>query len=359
MASNADNMTFDKFALLEARRDVNAFIEIILKDKQGRALVQGKIHEDLHSFISVHRHAVIEWPRGHGKTTQIGALIAWLIGNNSNILIKIVCCSDTEAGKRGNAIKTLMSLPIYRAIFPEIKQGLPWTDSRLMVQRTLVAPDATLECYGLDSGAIGGRADVMIFDDPDTEDVIFSEAVRTHNVSKINNTFLPFIAPDGRAYILCTPWHERDIAHTRGPAWKKQSVAIKDGVPVWPEKWGVKELADERAIVGTLAYMRGFELQMLNLENAPVKGSWFKYWLTVPPISALVISVDPAISLGENADWFATQTIGMDAMYNCYLLEQSREHIDFPTALRNVISIANAADHENWVAPQPVPSRGS
>ena len=355
MATNLaidERATLEAFILSEAQRDPSAFIETAITDEKGRWINQGDIHLDMQSFIANNYRGVVMFPREHGKTTQMLGRVAWEIGCNSNIRIKIVSSSDNIAIARGGAIRRLLETSLYQSIFSNIKQGNTWTDSKFTVHRNVISPDGTLECFGIRSLATGGRADLIFFDDPDDEEVVYSEAVRRRNVDRVDNVWLNLLTPEGRAYLLCTPWHERDIAHTRkNIGWPVLRFAINNMIPVWPERWHKDALNDKRKDVGSLAFARGFELVTMSPEDAVIKGDWFKYWETLPKIQRLAIAVDLGISLAKGSDYTAIGLFGNDKDGNIYLISIAREHLDFPSTLRRIDEIAERASAKFGINP--------
>jgi predicted phage terminase large subunit-like protein len=339
-----ERQTLEAFILSESQRDSSAFIENAITDENNKAIIQGDIHLAMQRFITNNNRGVVLFPREHGKTTQMIGRVAWEIGKNPNKRIKIVSSSDNIATARGGAIRRLIETPLYQSIFPNIKKGNIWTDSKLIVKRNVISPDGTLECYGIKSLATGGRADIIFFDDPDDEEVVYSEAVRRRNVDKIDNVWLNLLPPEGRAYLLCTPWHERDIAHSRiQTGWPELKFAVQGFNPVWPERWNSEALKAKRDDIGSMAFARGFELVTVSPEDAVIKGDWFNYWHELPKIQRLAIAVDLAISTKKGADYTAIGLFGSDQQGNIYCISVVREQLDFPSTLKRIEAVADRA----------------
>src|SRR5262249_33579099 len=105
-------------------------------------------------------------PFGHGKSAGLLVpLIAWLVGRDPQSRIKVVSAGDTNAAKRLGAAKQIMESPDYREVFPDVRRGHKWTDHEIFVRRAGSAIDPTLEARGVETNAVGQRADVILFDD--------------------------------------------------------------------------------------------------------------------------------------------------------------------------------------------------
>jgi len=331
--------------------DVNAFIEAVIKDESGEYVHQHLIHRQVQNFMQKNVRGVIELPREHGKTTQLIARMAWNIGNYPNRRFKIVSSSDDLATGKGKAVKEIIETPIYKFCFPHIRPGREWNESQFSVVREAIYPDATLECYGVISKATGGRTDELILDDPDDADVVTSPIKREANWRRVSEVWLNTLTPNSKAFIICTPWHEDDLAHKlKANGWPVLSIPIVNGRSIW-ERWSAEALLAKRKEIGSMAFVRGCELKPMSSEASLIKPEWFKYWTTCPALSSLVVVADPAISEREGADYTAILLIGGDGNRNYYLLNVRRERMDFPTALKANIIMAEYGQAQYGIEP--------
>lgn len=323
---------------LDAFYDVNTFTEIMMRDENNDLIIQSDIHLELQDNLVNQKRSKILFPREHGKTTQMLPNAAWRIGHNPNIRIKIISSSDDIALGRGKALREILEHPLYKLIFPNIAPGREWADSRFTVRRETITPEPTVGTYGVMSKATGGRADILYFDDPDDEDVIYSEAIRKRNVDRVKNVWLNLLSPDGQAFILCTPWHEDDICHNLD--WPELRFAIEDMNPIWPERWSVEKLEEKKKEIGSIPFARGWGLRVITDETAVIKSHWFNYYHDVPKFSKVGITVDPAIGEKEKDCYTAIGAFGLDKDNHVYLTDLIRERFDFPTALKKIEEMA-------------------
>lgn len=336
---------YREYLIRDARMDPRTYIETVFKDEKGTPVLLGDIHEELFGFMLSNQYGVIELPREHGKTTSMLGFISWLIGKNPNNRIKIVASSDGIAVSRGKAIREILESPAHCRIFPRTAPGREWSDKRLSVARSIITPESTLECYGVGSKATGGRCDWLFPDDIDDEEVVVSDAKRIRNRERLLNVWLNLLPPDGHSFAFATPWHEADSIHTlKNNGWPTFRKPVVNMTPVWPERWGRRELEARRRQIGSLAFARGFELVPITSETAPIKGIWFKLWTSLPRFTQLIIVVDPNNSLSETADYTCIGVLGVTYDFQVYLLEVDRRHFEFPGLMTAILDIAAKAE---------------
>lgn len=207
----------------EARRNDNAFREFFIKDdKTGNSIMQEAIHkswiEHIYRCKVAKKHCAILSCWGHGKSVQIAiAETLRIIGKNQEVRIKIINSSDEYAMDRVKTIKNYIEYDEnFQAVYPKVKKdsGQQWTDHRIYVQRKSKAIDPTVEARGILSVGVGGRADVLIFDDPIDERSIHSEQVRLTIREKYQNLWVPRLVDDGFVYYICTRWAQSDLTKT-------------------------------------------------------------------------------------------------------------------------------------------------
>jgi len=149
------------------------FVCNVLKDNKGELVDNEAVHNIMHRFIrfsnsKVFTKYMILGAFGHGKTEQIcTGYLLYRIAKNPNILIKIVHVSETEAVKRCRAIRDYIQKDEdFHRLAPHIQPTPIWGSQRFTVKRKTMVKDGTVEAYGILSLAIGGRANLLVFDDP-------------------------------------------------------------------------------------------------------------------------------------------------------------------------------------------------
>ena len=221
------------------RRDVNTFIQTVLKDESGQPMEQAEIHAQWHAHIEyceqIRKYPLIMAPWGHGKTQQlvVGRTL-WKLGQNRNGRIGIVCNSDGNAVKRVNAIKDYIDRDEeYRQAFPDIRpdKARGWGQQQFFVQRDPSARsvDPSVFAAGIFSTGIGGRMDGLIIDDPvDMRNALQMPALREVVIEAITNVWLSRLEPGGFLIYVATAWHPKDATHRfiKDPDLSKQYCAL-------------------------------------------------------------------------------------------------------------------------------------
>ena len=161
-------------------------------------------------------NATVQAPWGSGKTIVMLGCLAWAIGQNPNIRIKLVSATNTVAIKRSIALRDWIEKDEdFRRIFPGIaKSDSEWGKTSWTVQRKVAATDPTVSCYGIGSTDIGGRADILFFDDPCDRTDIDSAVTRLSRINAARNTWLRAIDEGGCFFCIATPWHSKDLIAT-------------------------------------------------------------------------------------------------------------------------------------------------
>ena len=149
----------------QARKSFKTFCEYVF------GLKPGKIHLEWHNLATKAmmegEPCIIFAPRGHSKTTTMAVMRPiFLLGHNPNLRIKIVSHSDKKAADILRQIKeAIESNERLKEVFPCLEAGDVWASNKILIKRELWSKDVTIEALGILSGATGGRADYIIFDD--------------------------------------------------------------------------------------------------------------------------------------------------------------------------------------------------
>jgi hypothetical protein len=229
--------------------DINYLIQSVLKDRHGRYLQQSVMHNIWHSHVewcmsTGNKMAGILAPFGSGKTENmiIGRTLQFL-GEDRNLRIKIICDTDKNAIDRLRSIKNYIEDDAdYHKFYPDIKPAITkrsnnkkkkayhydtpkyekWSEHKFNIERESKMKDTSVEGWGILSSGLGGRADVMFFDDIISMKNSIQEPAL---VPKIKDTFrgtwLSRLEPDGIVIYIATVWTDRDLTYElrNDPAW--------------------------------------------------------------------------------------------------------------------------------------------
>lgn len=341
--------------VLRARGDPNVFAEIAFKDAQtGRGFEQGQVHREFQNAAidEDSPFLIFEMPRNHGKTNQMIVNALWQLGNNPELRIKIVCESDKKAIERLQVIQEhIEKNPVVRDVFPWLKPAHKgtWSKKNLMVDRKGIMPDSSIEACGIQTAATGGRADVIIADDPvGRRNTLELPKLRETIKRAWKSDWLQNLEPTtGRVLYICTPWHTADLTHElkSNPVYRNIRHPVSNNwESPWPEKWGEAELRDKCKLVGVQEYDRGFKLIALTGDIVVVPPEWIEYWAQTPTVGNLAVFTAYDLSTGAaDGDFFAAVTVGLDTETGfVYVLEAQHDRLLFPEQVMDITRRAAA-----------------
>ena len=261
------------------------FVQRFLKDSKGKLVVNEPVHNVMHRFIRLSRSKgynkfMVLGAFGHGKTEQLCTGFAlYEISKNTNILIKIVHVSDAEAVKRCRAIRDYIQKDddVHR-IAPHLLPTPIWGSQRFIVKRSAMSKDGTVEAYGILSTSIGGRANLIIFDDPqDLKSAVLEPVTREKITDTFKNIWLTRLIPkESEVLLMMNKWHENDLASMiqMNPTWSWMSIAVGETLddlvyedsfgrkmvfPLWT-KFDKGDLDIKRQELGDRDFNRGYRL---------------------------------------------------------------------------------------------------
>jgi phage terminase large subunit-like protein len=304
-------------AIRRARRDVNAFARLCFADAVGRPLRPAAVHRELQAFLSDHPRALIELPRDHGKSTQIGIRLLWELGRQPGLRIRIVCASEAMAAERGRFLRdAIAGNRRVRLVFPWLRPAAPWEPVRFAVARPASVIGPSVAALGIGVRSTGSRADLIVCDDIVDVTALRSAAERARVKQFFRENLINLLEPDGRLWYVFTPWHRDDLGAelvaAGGFAHFRRAVG-PDLEPVWPEHWSRERLVARRAEVGPAAFARGYRLICAADDDAAIRPDWLHVWTAPAPLIRTLMAVDPAASTAARADRTAVVVLGQAA----------------------------------------------
>lgn len=213
--------------ILEARSSYAAFARFVLRDHLNQQIELASIHRVMHAHVehcwATGIHPGVLAPFDHGKTISlVVGRIAYELGLNPGLRIKIISNNDTRAMERVMGVATILRSPAYRLVFPRTRPVPPkvarakgvqskWTQHEIFLDRPGQAIDPSLMAAGVLSGGTGGRSDLNVYDDcVDHKNAIEHPEERQKVYEAIENVWTQRLEPDARVLYVGTPWHVAD-----------------------------------------------------------------------------------------------------------------------------------------------------
>jgi predicted phage terminase large subunit-like protein len=264
---------------------------------------------------------IVNMPPRHTKSEFASYLLpAWLIGKNP--ALKIIQTTHTAelAVRFGRKVRNLMEMKEYQDVFPEVDLR---ADSKA-AGRWETGAGGEYYAAGV-GGAITGRgADLLIIDDPHSEQDALSETAMEHAYEWYTSGPRQRLQPGGSIVIVMTRWSLKDLT---GKLIKAQGMDVMSdqwdiiefpailpsGNILWPQFWKKEELLKVKASLSLGKWNAQWQQNPTAEEGAIIKKEWWKKWdkLSIPPCSYIMQSYDTAFSKKETADYSAITTWGI------------------------------------------------
>ncbi len=350
-----------------ARVDPSHFCELVMRTPEGDPWKQQPFHrqwQDLLPQVGPAR-LLIGAPRESAKSSQLAvARVLWELGRNPNLRVKIITNTDDLAIKLVSEIRQHIDVnPRVRAVFPQLRAapGGPWARGKLMVVRSGLMKDPSVEACGVLTSAVGGRADLIIFDDVcDQRNTILQPALREQVKQVFFGTQINLIGPLGRAVYVATVWHTDDLTcalrtNPQWQAWWQPAINVESGALLWGEKWSKEALDARRREIGDRAFTQQYLLEPLSDEDATfperviqacLDHRWAPGEVEVDESWPRFIGVDLGSSLKAKSSYTVAFVITRGPDGRRYPLEMVRKRLQFDETVELIADL--------WVRHRPV-----
>ena len=305
-----------------------------------------RVAEEYEKLAGSHgARVIINMPPRHTKSEFASYMLpAWLIGKNPKLKIIQTTHTAELAVRFGRKVRNLMETKEYKEVFPDVELSV---DSKA-AGRWDTGHGGEYYAAGV-GGAITGRgADLLIIDDPHSEQDALSETALEHAYEWYTSGPRQRLQPGGSIVIVMTRWSLKDLT---GKLIKAQSsdimadqwelvefpAILPSGNVLWPEFWNKDELLRVKASLSLSKWNAQWQQNPTAEEGAIIKKEWWNKWEkdTTPVVSYIMQSYDTAFSKKETADYSAITTWGIFSPVegeadNIILMDAQRGRWDFP-----------------------------
>ena len=345
--------------------------EILALEEAKRAIsIRDKCHEDFLTFVehvydgfiqgSHHKQVakrfetlaktpgsrlIVNMPPRHTKSEFASYLLpAWLIGKNPELKIIQTTHTAELAVRFGRKVRNLMEMQEYREVFPDVDLR---ADSKA-AGRWETSQGGEYYAAGV-GGAITGRgADLLIIDDPHSEQDALSESAMENAYEWYTSGPRQRLQPGGSIVIVMTRWSLKDLtgkllraqgSDVMSDQWEvvEFPAILPSGNVLWPQFWKKDELLRVKASLSLGKWNAQWQQNPVAEEGAIIKKEWWKKWEKekAPPVSYIMQSYDTAFSKKETADYSAITTWGVFkpdeyGPDSIILMDAQRGRWDFP-----------------------------
>ena len=287
---------------------------------------------------------IVNMPPRHTKSEFASVYFpAWIIGKYPKLKIMQVSHNTELAVRFGSKVRNIIDSPEYKQIFGDVKLR---EDSKAK-GRWETNQGGEYYAAGVGASITGRGADLLIIDDPHTEQDSMSDMAMSRAYDWYTSGPRQRLQPGGSILLVMTRWAEDDLtgrlikAQTEPKAdkWKQISfpAILKSGNPVWPEYWELEELEKIKSSVPIRNWSAQYMQEPTSEEGAILKREWWRPWKgeDLPNLMHVIQSYDTAFSKKETADYSAITTWGIffpeeGGAPHMILLDALRGKFDFP-----------------------------
>ena len=285
---------------------------------------------------------IVNMPPRHTKSEFASFLYpAWYIGKFPKKKIMQVSHNAELAGRFGSKVRNLIDSPEYKQIFGDVKLR---EDSKAK-GRWETNHGGEYFAAGVGGSITGRGADLLIIDDPHTEQDSLSDSAMERAYDWYNSGPRQRLQPGGSILLVMTRWAQDDLtgrllkaqSEPKADTWKliEFPAILESGNPVWPEYWSKEELEAVKASITPRNWNAQYMQDPVAEEGAIIKRDWWIPWKgEVPSLKHVIQSYDTAFSKKESADYSAITTWGVfeptEGDTCLILLDAEKGRWDFP-----------------------------
>jgi predicted phage terminase large subunit-like protein len=302
------------------------------------------------------KRLIINMPPRHTKSEFASYLLpAWFLGKFPHK--KVIQTSHTAelAVGFGRKVRNLVDSEAYKEIFPDLNLQV---DSKA-AGRWNTSKGGDYFAIGVGGAVTGKGADVLIIDDPHSEQEAALAAVNPDVYDKVYEWYTSGprqrLQPGGAIVIVMTRWAQRDLtgqvikaaAQRGGEDWEviEFPAILPSGNPLWPQFWSVEELEALREELPNAKWQAQYQQNPVGNESAIVKRDWWQWWEKEdPPECDYILQTwDTAFEKTQRADYSAGTTWGIftneedNNTPNIILLNTYKKRVEFPELKRDVM----------------------
>jgi len=328
----------------KGQKDFLQFVKMVWPD-----FVQGHHHkvyaEKLNRVANGElKRLIVNMPPRHTKSEFASHLFpAFFMGRHPKAKLIQTTHTGELSIRFGRKTKNLLESDEYSKVFPNVTLA---TDSKA-AGRWESNHGGEYFAAGV-GGAITGRgADLLIIDDPHSEQDALSPSVLEGHYEWYTSGPRQRLQPGGAIVLVMTRWSVKDLTGKLLEAQGKDELtdqweivefpAVINDKPMWGNFWDMDGLMRVKASIPIAKWNAQWMQAPTSEEGALIKREWWKKWEPekVPELQYIIQSYDTAFSKKETADYSAITTWGIfkpndDTKQSIILLDAKRGRWNFP-----------------------------
>lgn len=316
-----------------SRKSLYYFLKVLLGYKDLRYETHGKLCSMLEGGG---KNKLILLPRGTFKTSiiAIGYPLWYILFRDADARVLIVSDTFNNAVKIIFKIKTIIETnDRLKLLFGDLR-GKRWREDEIDLSvRKEYSKEPSICCGTQDVTRVGQHYDIIICDDIVTDVNTQTEEQMRKTVNYFKSLY-SILEPDGMMVVNGTRWSYNrwelyqyilDNLSSEFEVYIEKAIR-DDGSLFFPERLSKEKLSELLKLMGSTM----FASQYLNNPVAPDEQVFKKYEVFDNLVEVLsknlniAITVDPAISMSDTADYTGIVVAGMDGGENIYVLDALR-----------------------------------
>lgn len=323
-------------------------------------------------------------PPRHGKSELVSRrLPAYYLGRNPSHEVVISSYAADLANRMNRDVQRIIEDHRFRQVFPGVRLPVVGERSfrgRNKAKRTdsffeLVQHGGSLRSAGVGGGITGMGFHLGIIDDPlKNFEEAHSQVVRDKLDEWYSSTFWTRQAADARILVTMTRWHHDDIAGrlidrmasdadadqwivVRLPAVADDDLHLDDwrkpGEVLWPERFDERFMTAARGTLGSYLFTGLYQQTPQQEGGNYFKSFWFDqqvrdagdFWsldvrgLAPKTLCPIYVTVDPACSEDQQADYTAIGVFGVTPWNDLMILDMVRERLPIEQIIPRVLEV--------------------
>lgn len=285
---------------------------------------------------------------------------AWVLGHDPSRRIMCVTYSREVAKAQAQLFQKLVEAPWYQRVFPRCRA----------VRHTSLMDWQSRDGGGrlatsIDGSVLGRGADIIIIDDPNKGQEIYSQVARDKVKTAYDHTISTRLNHPRDSAIICVmqrlhqddlaghmleqePWHHivlpavAEAGRTWDLGWGLTHRQRK-GDLLQPDRMGLPELQLKQRQMGMTMYQAQYQQQPIPPDGIVIRDAWLRYYDTAPEegFVARYASWDAASSLSEDADYSVGTVWGVSHDGYIYLLDVVRGRWQAPDLTQKIVDTHN------------------
>lgn len=315
--------TLEQVQAAQARRSLLRFTEFtnpLYQRAQHHEQIAAKLEAVERGEID---RLMIFMPPRHGKSELASKRFpAWCLGRQPTRQIIAASYNSDLANDFGRNVRNIVAEPEFGQVFPQVSLA---PDSQA-ANRMNTNMGGAYVAAGVGTAVTGRGAHIALIDDPfkDREEAD-SERRREVVWDWYRSTLYTRLMPGGAIVVICTRWHEDDLAgrilEHEADQWEILSLPALDkaGEALWPDWYGVEALTRIKNTIGPREWSALYQQQPQPDEGTFFKRDWFKTWERKPELRYYGTS-DYAVTDG-GGDYTVHRLWGIDARGDVYRVD--------------------------------------